>query len=186
MVPVWRVDLNHLLSPNSIEAVRQALVEGLAVGVHAYFAGGCSPDACGFSNLTSYKIAVESSRPGDSFTIWSVPALAKVGQLLYWSNVSGDARPNLEAVKVWLRDDLSREFLAIGVPERSEAPEAIFGDLDGIPELELLADRCGATGELAILPLTDLVGTGKWTPRFHVVDSKRPNEQGEIPVGGPY
>jgi len=182
----WKADPKHLLSPGSLGAVREALARGLVVGVHAYFAGGCSPDACGFSNFGAYEREVAASRPGDWFTLWSVPDLAREGQILYWRTTASGGNSDLEAVKSWLRKDPVREYLAIGVPHGATAPEAMFGDADSIPELEELAERCGATGELAILPLTDLAGTGEWRPRLHIVDSKRPNEKGEIPVGGPY
>jgi hypothetical protein len=186
MALTWQADPNHLLAEGSINLVRDALETGLIVGMHAYFAGGRGPEACGFSDLAAYIQKVEASRPGDWFTIWSVPALAKLNRLLFRRPVPSHEPPGLEGVENWLRSDLSREFLAIGMPEESANPEALFGDLDSFSSLEQLAHRCGTTGEITVLPLTDLVGAGLWTPSFELINAKRPNEKGEVPLGGPY
>ena len=46
-----------------------------------------------------------------------------------------------------------------------------------------------ATGEFAALRLTDLLQEnelGRWIPELHVADAKRPNDRGEVPLGGAY
>jgi hypothetical protein len=64
-----------------------------------------------------------------------------------------------------------------------ELPDVCWGDFDSFDDLSELADRCAASGEFAVLPLTDLLREG---PQLHVADAKRPNEKGEVPLGGPY
>ena len=44
-----------------------------------------------------------------------------------------------------------------------------------------------AGGQIAVLPLTELIEPGdRWFPRHQLVNAKRPNEKGEIPLGGAY
>ena len=76
---LWTADLPNLLSPDVVTAVGKALDEGMIMGMQAFFCGGRGPEPCGLGDLASYLKAVETSRPGDCFTLWSVAELARHG-----------------------------------------------------------------------------------------------------------
>jgi hypothetical protein len=91
----------------------------------------------------------------------------------------------LSQIDDWLKD-FRDEFLAVGRTKAGAAPEAICGDYDYFEELKELAKKCAGTGELAVLSLSDLEFYSDGLKRFVLVDAKRPNEKGEVPLGGAY
>ena len=92
----------------------------------------------------------------------------------------------LGQVRDWLAGQNGREFVAAARPQPTGPVQAKWGDIDSFESIEKLAP-CAAAGEIAVLPLTDLIGSGQqWTPRLHLVDLKRPNDRGEVPIGGAY
>jgi hypothetical protein len=183
----WRVEPLNLLSDAVITAVGEALKDGIICGVQAFYCAGHGPEPCAFSDLDSYLRTVKASRPGDWYTLWSVEALARQSVLLIWKQAAPISQVELKEVKDWLNSDFGREFLAVGCPEPGASPETQWGDYDHFEAVQELAYRCAATGVFAVLPLSDLVGqTGRWIPTLHLVDAKRPNERGEVPLGGAY
>jgi hypothetical protein len=183
----WSRGPTNLLSPEMILGLTEALQEGIVCGIHAFYAGGRGPEPCAFTELPSYISAVEGSRPGDWYTLWAVAGLAQHNALLLRKQSKPATRLELHRIESWLDVDPMREYLAVGFTKQGSPPEACWGDRDSFDQLEDLAVRCAPGGEFAVLPLTDLVGnTGKWTPRLHLVDAKRPNDKGEVPLGGAY
>ena len=182
----WSSEPANLLSAELIQTVREVLDHGMICGLRAFYCGGGGPEACAFSDFEAYLSYVEGCRPGDWLTLWSVPALDAQGRLLLRKRETPVSLEELQRITQWLRGAPGREFLATGKSDSRAAPETSWGDDDSLDELRELAERCARTGELAVLPLTELAGTGEWIPKFHVVDAKRPNERGEVPLGGPY
>jgi hypothetical protein len=185
----WSAEPLNLLSPEIVTRVSAALDVGIICGVQAFYCGGHGPEPCAFADLNSYISAVENSRPGDWFTLWSVPMLADQGLLLIWKHQAKVTLDELQKAEGWLAAKPQREFLAVGYPEKGIAPEARWGDHDWFDKLQDLALRCAPAGEFAALPLTDLLEEnerGRWIPKLHLVDGKRPNERGEVPLGGAY
>jgi hypothetical protein len=185
----WSAEPLNLLSPEILTRVRAALEAGVLCGVHAFYCGGCGPEPCAFVDLESYVHAVETSRPGDWFTLWSVPMLAHQNLLLIRKREAPVTESEFQKVTEWLAADPSREFLAVGYPAKGVLPQATWGDYDWLDRLQALASRCARTGELAVLPLSNLLeghAVGRWIPKLHVVDAKRPNDRGEVPLGGAY
>lgn len=111
---VWSAEPTNLLSPEVVTRVRNALDAGMLCGVHAFFAGGCSPEPCAFVDLDSYILTVERSRPGDWFTLWSVPSLADQGPVLIRKQRTQVTEDELHKAKDWLDQDPMREYLAAG------------------------------------------------------------------------
>jgi hypothetical protein len=185
----WSAEPLNLLSPEILTRVRTALEAGIVCGVQAFYCGGCGPEPCAFADLDAYVRAVEMSRPGDWFTLWSVPILADQDLLLIRKREAPVSEDEFQKAKEWLNADLRREFLAVGYPANGVPPEAKWGDYDWFDRLQDLAYRCAPTGEFAVLPLTNLLednDLGKWIPKLHLVDAKRPNDRGEVPLGGAY
>ena len=185
----WSAEPLNLLSPEILTRVRTALEAGIVCGVQAFYCGGCGPEPCAFADLDAYLRAVEMSRPGDWFTLWSVPILADLDLLLIRKREAPVSEDEFQKAKEWLNADLRREFLAVGCPANGVPPEANWGDYGWFDRLQGLAYRCAPTGEFAVLPLTDLLEEnelGKWIPKLHLVDAKRPNDRGEVPLGGTY
>ncbi|MGA9672612.1 MAG: hypothetical protein WBQ94_25575 [Terracidiphilus sp.] len=178
----------NLLSPETVAKVGNALEKGILCGLHAFYCAGGGPEPCAFVDLNSYICAVEKSRPGDRFTLWSVPKLAELDVLLIRKQIAPVSEDELQSVKDWLNENPIREFVAAGYPAESAPPEVAWGDYDSFDQLQELAVRCAPAGEFAVLPLTNLLfdDLRRWAPKSHLVDAKRPNDCGEVPLGGAY
>jgi hypothetical protein len=183
----WSAEPLNLLSPEIVAAVKEALGAGIVCGLQFFYCGGQGPEPCAFADLNSCLSAVEKRRPGDVFTLWSVPALTEQGALLLRKQAAPAGEVELRKIQDWPNADPGREFLAVGYLGNGAPPETTWGDSDWFDRLEDLAHRCAPAGEFAALPLTDLVEEGNlWIPRLHLVNAKRPNERGEVPLGGAY
>lgn len=187
MPHTWSSEPLNLLSPEIVAVVTEAVEAGIVCGVQAFYCAGQGPEPCAFVDLDSYLSSVEKSRPGDWFTLWSVPALAKQGALLIRKQAALASEADLKTIQDWLNTNPQREFLAAGYSQKGAPPEAIWGDHGWFDRLQDLAHKCAQTGEFAALPLTDLLEDNeRWIPKLHLVDAKRPNDRGEVPLGGAY
>lgn len=185
----WSAEPLNLLSPEIVKRVRQALEAGAVCGLHAFYGVGCGREPCAFIDFDSYELTVDRSRPGDWFTLWSIPMLAEHGCLLLWKQKAPITETELETIKRWLKENTAREFIAVGFSTDSNLPAAMWGDYDTFDKLGDLAHKCAANGEFAVLPLTDLLVKSdlhRWLPRLHLIDAKRPNDRAEVPLGGSY
>jgi hypothetical protein len=163
----WSAEPLNLLSPEIAAAVKEALEAGIVCGVQFLYCGGQGPEPCAFADLNSWLSTAGKSRPGDVFTLWSVPALTEQGALLLRKRAAPASEAEPRKIQEWLNARPGREFLAVGYLGKGAPPET--------------------TCEFAALPLTDLVEEGnRWIPRLHLVNAKRPNERGEFPLGGAY
>jgi hypothetical protein len=78
MAPKWElVPDRDLLSPNNLDRVRRACEKGPVFAWHYVYAGGGSGNLFVFNDFESYRKAVESSRRGDHFTVYSASQLAE-------------------------------------------------------------------------------------------------------------
>ena len=184
----WSADPPNLLSPEIIKRVSDALKAGVVCGLQAFYGGGCGPEPRGFVDLDSYIHAVEKSRQGDWFVLWSIPNLAEQDALLIRTHGIPVTEDDLQNASEWLTKGSKREFLAVGTSAHGASLEARWGDYDSFDELNDLAQKCLDGGEFAVLPLTDLLygSDMKWSPRFHLINAKRPNDLGQVPLGGSY
>lgn len=185
----WTAGQPNLLSPEIVAKVRFALDDGILCGLHAFYCAGCGPEPCAYADLPSYLHDVEQSRPGDWFTLWSVPMLAKENRLLIWKRKALVSEGELQDVSEWLNEDPWHEFVVVGRATLDAKPEAAWGDYDCFERIQDFAQKFASTGEFALLPLANLMEPNdehRWIPRCHVVDAKRPNERGEVPLRGAY
>lgn len=186
---MWTSEIPSLLSGDNVERMREALRRGLVCGLHAFYAGGGGPEACAFSEFDHYLDTVLRSRPGDWFTLWSVADLSAQNLLLCEAHGAPPSSDRLKAVENFLNEDPRREYMAVGRVAAGNPPEIAYGDIDSFADLALLAGHCGPGGELYVLPLSSLEAygpDGRYYGIHCVVDAKRPNERGEVPLGGPY
>jgi hypothetical protein len=185
----WSAEPPNLLSPEIVRKVGIALEDGIVCGLHAFYCAGCGPEPCAFGDLESYLQDVEKSRPGYWFTLWSVPTLDVQNRLLIRKQKAAVTQAELQRTKDWLDADPRHEFIVVGRANSGRAPEVTWGDYDRFERIQDFADRFAQTGEFAVLSIPDLMEPNDkhdWIPRFHLVDAKRPNEHGEVPLGGPY
>jgi len=185
----WSSEPANLLSPDIVAKVSDALEAGILCGIHAFYCAGGGPEPCAFVDLNSYMVAIENSRPGDWFTLWSVPMLAQQSALLIRKRADRITEIELQEVRDWLDGNPTREFIAAGYPAVGARAAATWGDYNSFEQLKELANSCSPAGEFAVLPLTNLLvenELGRWIPKLHLVDAKRPNHRGEVPIGGSY
>jgi hypothetical protein len=175
-----RTPARNLLGEENLASVRREFLPGNVVfGWHYYYAGGCSGDMFCFGDFESYHRALERSRPGDHFTVYSADRLTPL------AITSAAAQEILaagrEIVAVWRRSnpDTGRiECNAETIEDYAELDSNRGGEyLFFLPEM-LDEDEDGRPIE-SVSP-----GTRK---RIHAIaDGKRPDEDGLTPPSGPY
>lgn len=184
----------HALSPESIGDVQTALSLGWVTGFHYFLGGGDGPRTVVFTTYDEYDKDISDARPGDKFVLWSIGKLLQQGKCLL--AVSSTGNNPLRSQRL-VPEDLAkiREYLAM-VPNPQEFANEILvsarvgegvamafvADIDRIDEVNDVARQVdGAGGELYILPLREIEA-----PELCLLNVKRPNELGEVPLIGSY
>jgi hypothetical protein len=186
---MWITEIPSLFSDDNVEKMRRALDHGLVFGLHAFYCGGIAPETCAFAEFDRYVDAVQRSKPGDWFTLWDVNDPDVRDLFLLECHGGPPSAELLKPVEDFLRADPSHEFIAVGRAGNAGEPQVACGDIDSYPDLLSMAGLCGLSGDLYVLPLSSLEGQtsdGRYRGKHAVVDAKRPNERGEVPIGGPY
>ena len=181
----WTSGQAHLLTPESLDLVRKALGKGLVFGFRSFYCGARGPDDVSFSDFDAYRAAIESSRPGDWFTLWSVPIAQNSGSVLLHKHARDIKSVELEQIRAWLSENAMHEFFAVGRAGPDVPPTAASGDIDNFDDLQALVSGCSPAGEVAVVNLFRLDSAAHRTERS-LVNAKRPNRQGEVPLGGAY
>jgi hypothetical protein len=193
MIP-W-VNARHAESPESIDAIKEALTDGWVVGLHFYLGGACSPDGVAFAKFEEYQAFVSSSRAGDKFTLWSVGALlerkiplAAVSSTAPVAGRRGQLRESdlggIESHLAALTGErqIANEVLVAVKVRHQEQPTAFVVDIDGFDQITDWARRLSTEGgELYVLPLRTIEAAG-----LCLLNVKRANDRGEIPLVGAY
>jgi len=189
--PRWTTDGPNILAEENLERIWQALTDGWIGGIHLYCGGGRSGDSVAFCTFDAFLSHVTASRPGDLFNLWSVAEVRRKGLLLvdsHFKDTDGAGRSllspgDLDRVREYLSEAESNEVLSISSAGGGEL-EAIWTDLEGSgwnPFLNAARHAAVPGGALCVLPLTKVD-----CPEFHLVKAKRPNDQGQVPLGGAY
>jgi hypothetical protein len=197
--PLWVSDLPNLLDAECIALVRSALEQGDVIfSFHMYYYGGSAGDWWVATDLETYLRRVEAARPGDLFWVHSLEQLRARGYVLAqaeWSArqppveaMRGEALGRIEAyvresrfhavLLVWRSlDPAERAAGVVGEFDSDDFDDASFlEDLDGY-----LAEAVGQPGAIYAFREADLDNI-----ESALLKAKRPNERGEVPIGGAY
>ena len=190
---LWVTDRPNALGALELDRARAAFERSTVVfGFHNYFYGGMGGDGWTAATLADYLSLVGSSRPGDYFVAHALDQLIENGYALagvqtppgqrlssrlFSAEQRGqiDAHVNLytSAIFVWWTQALPDGARRCGIMDANER------DLD---ELEsALAEWEPEAGALYAFRYADLE-----RPETYLLTGKRPNELGEVPIGGAY
>jgi hypothetical protein len=189
--PTWSLEGPSLTNPDNLRRVEEALREGWVCGIHLLYGAGASGHPIAFATFEKYLAYVDQARPGDLFTLWSVAELRKRSRLLvdahYETAEEGVSSllstTDLDRVQAYLSIGVSYEILAVA-SLRATSLHAVWTDLGGSEWenfLNLARQAYDARGALCVLPLTTID-----QPEMYLLKGKRPNEKGEVPLGGAY
>jgi hypothetical protein len=186
----WTTEGPNILSEETLERVRQAISEGWICGLHLYL-GGDPPDPLAFGTYDPFHTYVVNSKPGDCFILWSVAEMRKKGLLLVDTHFR-DIEPmrdsllseeDINHVLAYLTEAEFNEILCLTSVGKGE-PEVFWADFDSSrwnSFLESAQRAAVCDGSLCILPFTKID-----TFEYYLVKAKRPNSEGQVPLGGAY
>jgi hypothetical protein len=189
--PRWTLGGPNILAEANLRTAEEVLRQGWICGIHLHFAGGRSGDAVAFGKYPAYLKYVHAATPGDLFVLWSVPEIRRRNLLLVDARY-GDVEPrstsllspdSLRDVREYLAEETGREVLAVAASGTADLT-GVLTDLDGSEWdrfLGLVQQTSVSGGELCVLPFTSVD-----RPEFYLLKAKRPNEKGEVPLGGAY
>jgi hypothetical protein len=188
---MWTAAGSSILAEDTLSTVRSALEEGWIGGIHLYYGGGGSGDPVAFSTFGAFHRHVTASKPGDLFIIWSVARLRRQGLLLVDNRFEAPSeiacpllsRSDLVNVREYLAQEEFNEIFAIKSGESGEL-EATMTDLAESYEDRFVnfSQKAAESGNaICVLPLTSIDHH-----EFYLTKAKRPNEKGEVPLGGAY
>jgi hypothetical protein len=197
---LWVTDLPNILDAECIALVRSALLQGDVIfSFHMYYYGGRGGDWWAATDLESYLRRVEAARPGDLFWVHALDQLRARGYVLAhaeWpesqqspeDSLRGEALARIEA---YLRENQLHSVVLVWRSLDPAVPAAgICGDCDStylddgslLDCLhERLAEGAGRPGAVYAFREADLEKL-----ESALVKAKRPNERGEVPIGGAY
>lgn len=184
----WTTQGANILAEENLKRIREALEEDWVGGIHLYYGGGGSGDAVAFSRYDTFHSCVVHSRPGDLFVLWSVAEMRRRGLLLIDKRsplalLSGNsllAPSDLDRVRRYVAEREFNEVLSISVAEGDKL-EAVLTDRDWDKFLNAAQRAAVPNGALCALPFTQID-----SPEFYLVKAKRPNGDGQVPLGGAY
>ena len=193
----------NLLLPENLDLVRQELAGGgIIFGWHYYYAGGRSADMFCFSGYDAYYQALQNSRPGDHFTVYSRQKLLNKAILRLGDPGSGQRIASSSPAEI--ENALTRGeeivFLWCQAPRATGSIECEVGVLRDLAEQEFadwLELQAGRGGELLFFTTGMLdqdedgrpvstVSPGAKRRVNALLDGKRPHESGLTPASGPY
>jgi hypothetical protein len=194
-----RAGLN-LFSPENINAVTHALAKpgGLLVGWHRFYRGGNGPSLETFTSLQQYLGHIERSRPGDNVIAYELETIMqfcflKVGR----PESSGRCyleESSMEMIRAQLRQSdnegvmIIRRFVGPLTGE-VEAKASTLYDVDSV-DADFRREVTFGHGELLAIRMSPFdwgdAPFGDRTPSYAIVDAKRPNDEGLVPLRGPY
>jgi hypothetical protein len=164
---VWVTGFAHILSPHILSRAQNAFEKGdVLCGLQRHYCAGCGPTPVVFNSLSDLEERIRSTRPGDAFMLVSVQHLAARNGLL---------APTAHSVREWLSQNPNEEVFLINAGISPPTVESIWRDREQDEDVDGLF---ASNQELIAMPFI-------WEQDFFI-DVKRPNERGEIPIGGAY
>jgi hypothetical protein len=201
----WVKDGPNILSPDNISKIEVAFQRGGIFGYHSFYCGGRNPDKCAFvayNDLINYLRSC--ARPGDLFTLWSLPSLVETGVHLFSKSFALSANESslmvsaeeLEPVRNYLQvldpkhaPYYMNEVHAVYYSARDQRIETrlinFFSEdtrhRDWREVLDDIERYCHPGGEIHLFPEPAIDSKDKI-----LLTAKYPNESGEVPIGGAY
>jgi hypothetical protein len=164
---LWVTGVASILSPTILARVRFALENGdILCGLQRHYCAGCGPSAVVFTSFEAFQAHIRGTRPGDEFMLLSIHRLSAENRLL---------PPTLGSVKDYLAQNPRDEVLLVTAGGESPTVEFLWAGRD---EEEDITSFFEETKALYAVPM-------EWEQEFFI-DAKRPNDAGEIPLGGAY
>lgn len=187
----WTTKGPNIFAQERLDRIRQALSEDWIGGARFFYCAGCGGESIAFSRYDDFLAQVTGSRPGDWFILWSVAELRSRTLLLadnrYMNTAtSGESllsTSDLDRVEKYLAEQKLNEMLCIWNDGAGGLKTIWSGADEGLRGRLVNAGRGAAVpgGAIIVLPFTDLDKTADY-----FVSAKRPNEKGEVPLGGAY
>jgi hypothetical protein len=160
------------MMPHILDKVRTALDAGdVLFGWHQYYCGGGSPGNGMFTSFHDFAETLGKARPGDRFQ------LASLRQL---TNRIGTFEPTLAAARTYLATAPGGEVWVLRANNRPPEVEIIWAD--NIDEDEVKSWFHPSDG-LYLAPLREDL---EFDVDEYIVDLKKPDSQGAVPLGGAY
>lgn len=193
----WTKVIPSILDEAHLGAVRTALDKDWVFGLRLIYYGATSPEVFAFRVWEEYFEYTLASRAGDRFILWSLDWLRRCGKLLAEKrpNQSGDETSIMNAVAA-SSEYLSqrapsgqiREAMALILPGGANKINHLLNDYDiqeDLPRFLRMAND--AEGRWCIVPFTDIdPAVDPVHLEYVLVDAKRPDKHGAVPVGGCY
>lgn len=190
---LWVTDRPNALGTSELERVRAAFERStILFGFHQYFYGGTGGDWWTASTLADYLTLVGSSRPGDAFYAHALDQLVQDGYALaavqtppgqrlssrllsaeQVSQIEAHVSPYTSVIFFWWTQPPADSARRCGIVDVNER------DLEELDNA--LAELEPDAGALYAFRYADLE-----RPENYLLTGKRPNEFGEVPIGGAY
>jgi len=184
--PLWTKDRLNILSPDNISKINFASETGIIFGLHGYCYGGSSASSWAYSNINDFLEDVSKAKPGDYYVVWSTKELEAKNLVLFHGTYNeSDSTPFSQTDLEIFQNYLSKKYNEVFVIFRNgNLLEVKLNDLDYtnddlLEDIEYWYKKPGE--ELYIFPFADID-----KPEYILVEAKKPNENGEVPIGGAY
>ena len=187
---VWTKAQPNLLSSKHTDIVAKALKRGVVFGLHSHLFGGRSLDTIVFRDYAAYRDYVQRSCAGDLYTLWSLPDLLdkQLALATQQSGFSSDsstgvlAQATLERIQHYLGTPFNEIIYLAWETTTSETAMIHLDDSDGYETLLELLDQCRHPESfIHVFPFNVIDQPEHW-----LLQTKYPNDQGEVPIGGAY
>lgn len=199
--PHWTKERPNILSAEVSAKLKRAFQRGIVFGYHSFYYGGRSLDKWAFKTFEDFTDYVRSrAKPGDLFTVWSVPELLERNLHLFSGRFSeadqetglivppaplSEIKAYLEAVKPEYAPHRMNEVIALYLSPREDAPKIgninLFYEDDWDDFVSELRGYSRPGAEIHLFPVEIIE-----TKENIFLDEKYPNENGQVPVGGAY
>ena len=190
----WTTEVPSVLDGQNPSRIQAVLSGELVFGLHMHYFGGRGADPIVFRDWTSFLVHVTDSRPGDRFLLWSTETLRTRDKLL------GEKRPGwpqneaqLVRAVATVEDYLSkreqggamREVFVARSRIIAAAPECLMDDKDILDRLEAFLNAAdGLEDSWFLAPFTEI--DAPENAKDVLVDAKRSDHLGAVPLGGYY
>jgi len=193
----WTTSVDSILADTNLFLLKKAIETDWVFGWHLHYYGGRGADIIAFQDWQAYRSYIEGSRPGDRFILWSVGQLRSKGLILAEKSEGQNSshQKMLEALEAAVRYLAQRpygpeglEVVAVRRCGSGDGLEIRVFDIELLEELREFLESAQLVGDRwCVLPFTEVdPPKEKARPEYLLVDAKRPNDSGAVPISGYY